>query len=80
MYNNLIPTFLYFETAQNATQLVITTKANIKPRQNANFPIEGYIVIEAQDANGRRVYSGPDSTLVRHKSTSINGYDLSDTV
>ena len=55
----------YLTIAQNATTLVITTKANVKPTQNANFPIEGQVEVEVRDANNRRVYSGPDSTLVR---------------
>ena len=55
----------YLTTAQDAVALVITTKANIKTTQNANFPIEGTVEVEVQDLSGRRVYSGPDSTLVR---------------
>ena len=37
----------------------------VKPKQGANFPIEPYIVLELQDADGRRIYSGRDSNLVK---------------
>ena len=60
----------FFHSAQTATQLVITTKADIKAKHNANFPLEAEVVVEIRDTNGGRVYSGPDSTLVRYFNQS----------
>ena len=51
--------------AQTATALeLVTPLEDIKPTIAANFPIEEKIVLQAVDAFGRRVYSGPDSELV----------------
>nr|XP_022343862.1 uncharacterized protein LOC111136960 isoform X1 [Crassostrea virginica]XP_022343863.1 uncharacterized protein LOC111136960 isoform X1 [Crassostrea virginica]XP_022343864.1 uncharacterized protein LOC111136960 isoform X1 [Crassostrea virginica] len=42
---------------------IIMISDPVKPKQGANFPIEPYIVLELQDADGRRIYSGRDSNL-----------------
>lgn len=51
-------------------QIVILSDP-VKPKQGANFPIEPYIVLELQDADGQRIYSGRDSNLVKFCSQVI---------
>lgn len=58
-------TFLYFIVPeQTATQLVILNNADIKTKIGAHCPIEPNIVLEMRDSSGKRIYSGPDSSLV----------------
>uniref|UniRef100_K1Q688 Receptor ligand binding region domain-containing protein n=1 Tax=Magallana gigas TaxID=29159 RepID=K1Q688_MAGGI len=50
-------------TEQSLNKVVIISDP-LKPKQGANFPIEPYIVLELQDADGQRIYSGRDSNLI----------------
>ncbi|KAK3576183.1 hypothetical protein CHS0354_001202 [Potamilus streckersoni] len=49
--------------AQAADSLVLLNAADVKAKQGANFQIEDKIIVEIQDSLGRRIYSGPDSSL-----------------
>jgi len=51
-------------TEQEATQLVILTKADMKSTAAANAMIPN-VIIQVQDAAGNRIYSGTDAALVR---------------
>ncbi|KAJ8320440.1 hypothetical protein KUTeg_002027, partial [Tegillarca granosa] len=51
-------------TEQTATQLVMVNNADIKPKIGANCPIEPNIILEIRDSSGKRIYSGPDSSLI----------------
>lgn len=56
-------------------QIVILSDP-VKPKQGANFPIEPYIVLELQDADGQRIYSGRDSNLVKFCSQVITTVNI----
>ncbi|XP_062598615.1 uncharacterized protein LOC134260046, partial [Saccostrea cucullata] len=63
-------------TEQTLDSIVIVSDP-VKSKQGANFPIEPYVVLELQDAAGRRIFSGQDSSLTINVAASDNSACLS---
>ncbi|XP_062590947.1 uncharacterized protein LOC134252475 [Saccostrea cucullata] len=68
---------LFFLLSEQTLDSIVIVSDPVKSKQGANFPIEPYVVLELQDAAGRRIFSGQDSSLTINVAASDNSACLS---